>query len=164
MYRYYSLSLLWLLFNEDFMTAFEWDDSFSIGVRKVDQHNQHLFELLGSLHKGLTEHSDIEIIKDGFEDLADYIVYHFACEEIWMMHTNYSSVTEHMEQHNQLRLMFFDTYNQFKHGNILGAIEICSLIKMVIAHIKKCDTSYGCFANAELSTKNNDQNVSCQAT
>jgi hemerythrin-like metal-binding protein len=146
------------------MAALEWNDSFSIGVLKVDQHNQHLFELLSSLHKGLTEHSDARIIKHGFEDLSDYIIYHFACEEIWMVRSKFSLVTEHSEQHNRLRLMFFDTYNQFKHGNISGAIAISSLIKLVIAHIEKCDTSYGCFANGKLSTKNNDQKASCQAT
>jgi hemerythrin len=128
---------------EDYMTAFDWDDSFSVGVRQVDQHNQHLFNLLRKLYKALIEDSDPIRTKLEFSELSEYIVFNFACEEIWMTKTKYSIITGHQEQHMQLRLMFLDIYKHFQHNYISIATMLPRLMLLVVAHIQKSDATYG---------------------
>lgn len=135
------------------MTALEWDDSFSVGIRKVDLHNQYLFKLLSGLHNGLIKQSEARVIKSGFTELSDYLVYHFACEEIWMIHSNYSPTAEHYEEHKQLKLMLADVCNSFMKYNSSVEVKLSSLIKLFATHIKTSDICYGRYENDKVSKK-----------
>ena len=133
------------------MTAFEWDDSFLVGVRQVDQHNEYLFKLIGSLYKRLIEHSDLQTTKSEFHELSDYIIFHFASEEIWMVRSKYCIITGHQEQHNQLRLLLLNIHSLFQNGDVSVVTMLQSLIKSVTAHIKKSDASYGHYVHDKIS-------------
>jgi hemerythrin len=135
------------------MSAFEWDDSFSVGVLQVDQHNKNLLKLFCDLYRGLIEQSDMRRTKFQFEELSDYIVYHFACEEIWMGRTDYRLIPEHREGHKQIKQMLVNIYKTYQHGDISVAKRLSTLANSVIAHIKESDTTYGNFAHDKLSAK-----------
>jgi len=135
------------------MSAFEWDDSFLVGVRQVDQHNKNLLKLFGELYRGLIEQSDTQRSKLQFEELSDYIVYHFACEEIWMGRTEYTLTIEHREGHKQIKQMLVNIYKTYQHGDISVAEMLLALMNSVVAHIKQSDTTYGHFAHDKLSAK-----------
>jgi hemerythrin len=135
------------------MPILKWDDSFSVGVRQIDMHNQYLLALVASLYQGHTKQSKIENTSLAFAELIDFIVYHFACEEIWMDHTKYSFITEHKEEHKKLYQNIVDIHIDFEHENTLALRKLPSLTKSVIAHIKKYDAAYAhSVANNKLSS------------
>lgn len=135
------------------MDVFEWEDSFTVGVRKIDEHNHHLFSLLNNLYKGLIEQSGIQTTRVEFIELSDYIVFHFACEEIWMVQTDYDLITGHKKQHKQLILMIMDIHEHFQNGDTLIGSMLPSLMQLLIAHIQEYDSTYGHFVQDKLSAK-----------
>ena len=143
------------------MSVFEWNDSLSVGVQQIDEHNQHLLKLIHGLYKGLIEQSNMQRTKLEFSELSEYIVFHFACEEMWMNNAKYSIITGHQEQHKQLRLMFMDIYNHSDHGDISIATMLLSLMQFIITHIQKSDATYGHFVYDKLSEKLIVKRVSC---
>ena len=135
------------------MPSFEWDVSFSVGVRQIDKHNQLLFNLLNQLHKDIRGKCDTLDIKLEFEELIDYIVYHFACEEIWMTHTGYGLIHDHQQEHMCIKQKFLNLYRGFQDGNMSIFNAFPSLFKLLIAHIQNSDTTYGYFASDKLTSK-----------
>lgn len=146
------------------MAAFDWDDSFSVGVRQVDQHNQHLFNLLRNINKELIEDTYSLRTKIDFYELSEYIVFHFASEEIWMTKSKYSIITVHQEQHKQLILVFLDIYKHFQDGDISISTMLPRLMLLVVAHIQKGDATYGHFVHDELSMKSIAKSTSSNYT
>ena len=135
------------------MPSFEWDVRFSVGVRQIDQHNQNLFNLLNLLHKDLHNKSDTLEIKCKFEELLDYVIYHFACEEIWMTHTGYSLIHDQEQEHIHIKQIIINIYQEYQKSDLSILKKFPSLFRLIISHIQKLDTTYGHFANDKLSSK-----------
>ena len=135
------------------MPFFEWDVRFSVGVRQIDKHNRYLFNLLNRLNKDIHGRSDTVDIKLEFEELLEYVVYHFACEGIWMTHTGYELIHEHQQEHMHIEQRILKIYQYFQNGNISILTIFPSLSKLIIAHIQKSDTEYGHFASDKLASK-----------
>ena len=135
------------------MPSFEWDDRFSVGVLQIDRHNQYLLNLLIQLINDINDKSDTMDIKVEFEDILDYIVYHFACEEIWMTHTGYGLIHDHQQEHMCIKQKFLNIYQGFQNGNISILNMFTTLSKLIIAHIQDSDTTYGYFASDKLTSK-----------
>ena len=135
------------------MPSFEWDFRFSVGVRQIDKHNQLLFNLLHQLSKNIRNRADTLDIKLKFEELLEYIVYHFACEKIWMTHTGYGLIHEHQQEHMRIKQRILEIYQGFQNGNIPILNTFPSLSKLIIAHIQNSDTTYGYFVSDKLTSK-----------
>lgn len=135
------------------MTIYDWDDSFSAGIRQIDQHNQRLFALLKRLRKTVARHQVIPAINSELNDSLDYLVYHFACEEIWMIHTGYQFIVEHEKAHVQLRLKLTDVIKEIKNGSPLVSRVLPIQVKSLIVHIKQYDIPFGHFAIDRLSKR-----------
>jgi hemerythrin len=135
--------------SEDCMTIIGWDNSFSVGVRKIDQHNQLLLELINNLYIELVKHPQKEQTKLDFHHLLDYIFFHFACEEIWMHQTKDKFVTynhnQHQVEHKQLCQRLLEIHAAYQYNHIIGRRQIPLLAKSILAHIKLHDSAYAHF-------------------
>lgn len=106
----------------------------NLDSNRIDQHNQLLFEQVRSLENALSSCSDIHQLKSKFLDALDYLVFHFACEEIWMDRTPYGAINEHKSEHVRLRQALFDIHAYFLSGETSPPVM---MLQSVIAAIDK---------------------------
>lgn len=59
------------------MQALVWEDRFSVGIKKFDQHHKILFEMINSLIFANENNSDSDIVKNTLEQLRSYTIFHF---------------------------------------------------------------------------------------
>lgn len=69
---------------------FPWSDNFNTGLAEVDQQHRKLAELLNRIASQVASGANVQVLGEIFDELADYAIYHFECEEaIW--HTYFAS-------------------------------------------------------------------------
>jgi len=127
------------------MATIKWRKNLSVGIMRIDLHNQHLLRLLHGLHEALRKGCDKADLKFDFAELVDYSVFHFACEEIWMSRTHYRQVMEHEEDHKRIILRLCKLYKDLQNGCDLTLRELSTLITLLIIHFKEFDASFGRF-------------------
>jgi hemerythrin-like metal-binding protein len=133
------------------MMPFQWDNSLLVKVPKIDRHNHHLFELLKSLAGTIIDRDDSQSCD--IERVFNYVVFHYACEEIWMKHTKYLSVSEHTHEHSLLMIKFTHLYEGFNKHTDSALTDLFSLHPLIMNHILKYDIEYGNFVNDNLPVK-----------
>lgn len=136
------------------MTDFEWNDSYIVGVKGIDKHNQYLLESMIVIYSELSQMKETKNHNLEFLNLSRYIDFHFACEEVWMNHSRYEFVSDHSEQHREITRTFVDIYNRFQEDKISVVTILSFLIETIITHIQTSDVGYGHFVNGKLSAAN----------
>jgi hemerythrin-like metal-binding protein len=127
------------------MANFGWDESCSVGVTQIDNLNRHLLELFSGLHDCFTEGRDICEMRIKFEDLSNYFIFHFACEEIWMSRANYKQANQHHKDHEHLCKRLSNIHQNFQDGELYILSILPSFVASLTIHIKKSDTCFGRF-------------------
>ena len=86
------------------MEKIEWSNDFSVGIRRIDEQHQRLFQIferLVEIVEGATTSKDVANVLD---ELVEYAQYHFAAEESLMLEYGYPGYKEHNMEH----LKFFE--------------------------------------------------------
>ncbi|MCM1113595.1 MAG: hypothetical protein NC399_10120 [Muribaculum sp.] len=82
----------------------EWNDRFNIGVDEVDRAHRRLFSIVGKIVRLNEEESQRKwVCQEGIKFFKAYAVKHFASEELYMKHTNYSGYEMHKRLHDNMR-------------------------------------------------------------
>ncbi len=125
------------------MPRYEWSDTFLLGVKALDEHHEHLFDLMNKsydLFENRAPTAKIEMILD---ELFDYAHYHFAAEEIWLREHSYLKLDEHIDEHDRFRRRVTDFQKEFHEGKASPKIELFSFISdWLIDHIRVTDFEY----------------------
>lgn len=82
---------------------FPWEDNFNTGLAEVDSQHYRLVELLNKLANHVAFNNGEPILDRVFDDLAQYALYHFECEEaIWLQYLGGSQAeVQHRETHTR---------------------------------------------------------------
>ncbi|KIL99985.1 Hemerythrin [Paramagnetospirillum magnetotacticum MS-1] len=82
----------------------EWTESLSVGVPKLDEHHRHLFHLLdridGLAEAGLAQ----DDVRSVFDELNNYIAYHFSEEEAMMERAGFPFLDLHRHSHQTIAM------------------------------------------------------------
>ena len=78
------------------MALLEWQDSYSVGVDKLDSDHKRLFEIINRVDAAEKAGKSVQWV---LEELRSYTEYHFKAEEERMKAANYPEIEEHMRQH-----------------------------------------------------------------
>jgi len=84
------------------MLITEWDGTYSIGIKELDDHHQHLFKLINRAFDSYNRGVGDDAVKKLLDELQEYAAYHFSAEEIWMGEVAYPKVEEHYKLHQVL--------------------------------------------------------------
>mgnify|MGYP000095722041 CR=1 FL=1 len=120
-----------------------WNDNFDTGLPIIDQQHQQLVLLINSLAEHLSSHAEQAILTKVFDQLADYVAYHFETEEkVWHQFLSADDLeVEHKRNHEQ----FITQVQQLKHSEIdLSSNEAIErilrfLIQWLVFHILEND-------------------------
>lgn len=122
-----------------------WNNSFLFNIPEIDEQHKTLFDVydkLLSLNGNYSEKNSIEI-KKIFQELYDYIKYHFQTEEALLEKIGWGKIEEHKKEH-QLFIkklkecsMAYEYQNAALVGNMVSFVK-----KWLVTHILHSDAEY----------------------
>jgi hemerythrin-like metal-binding protein len=85
------------------MPLTEWNDSYELGIKELDDHHRQLVELLNKAYNQILYSTDKDDIHPILQELIKYSDYHFAAEEQMMRDIGYKGVKSHITKHNNFK-------------------------------------------------------------
>lgn len=133
----------------------EWKESYSIGVKEVDEQHKHLFELTQSLFDLLMKHPDDYVtgIRPILKELAEYTNYHFKCEENdYFCKYDYPSSDLHIMQHNNFINLVTKRIEDLPTTSLKDGVSLYAyLTKWLLSHIALADRAWAAFVLPKLA-------------
>ncbi len=136
------------------MTNLDWNESFSVNIKKFDRQHSLLFEYvskLGNLAMSKDE-NDRKIIGQTLSKMVAYITSHFIDEEVEMYHHQYPDFDKHKEAHDRFlsKARNFIVFFQVDKGSILLNCEIVAfLTEWFTDHLKDMDMDCARYLNSK---------------
>ncbi len=82
------------------MPLYEWSESMSVGVPRLDSDHKAIIDLINRLHESLRSGSGAADLGEIFDKLIDHIESHFAREEQVMEACGYPGLEDHRAAHD----------------------------------------------------------------
>ena len=132
------------------MALFEWNDSFSVKVKLLDDDHKRLIALVNELHDGILAGHSKEALGPVLDKLVHYTKSHFAHEEEYFDRTHYPQAAEHRKEHHDLLQKAADLQQRYKGGaTSMLSLETMSFLKNWLTHhISGSDKAYSSHLNA----------------
>jgi hemerythrin-like metal-binding protein len=136
------------------MSTINCDDTSSFGAQQIDQTHQHLLELLNALYTSISN-APQQAYQGQLDDLIDYAIYHFICEEYWMNKNMYPYHWDHRREHEAFFHRVAEISKALGEGNnLLTLHKLSFLIHWLNDHKFDSDAKYGSFlANKSIIPK-----------
>jgi len=81
------------------MPFLEWNDTYNIGVKEIDNQHRGLFDLIDKLFNSRLYEPDGKYFFLTLNKFVEYAQLHFATEERYMQEAQYSKFAEHQREH-----------------------------------------------------------------
>ncbi len=121
---------------------FEWQDSYSVGVRKFDDAHKKLLGITNNFVNACMDNMPLEDLTDLLTDLIRYTHYHFRDEEDLMKETGYTLFNKHRAQHDDLFDQVLKFTDDFFHMRIEKPKITEFMMSWLLAHILEEDMKY----------------------
>lgn len=126
------------------MSNIIWKESFSIGIRVIDDQHRRLMEIINELYDAQRIGTSQFIMNGVINRLEDYTIYHFKLEEEMQSLNLYPNFNQHIEEHQE----FIGKLSKFKQdsirNNLLLSIKTIDFLKdWTINHILGSDREFG---------------------
>lgn len=132
------------------MAYIEWDEAYSVSVKKMDDQHKKLFTLIDEFYNAIAQKRTKEATENLLHGLLDYTRYHFGDEEKLMLQNNYAGYKEQKAQHDYFISTVRDYQKRIHEGKMLLSVEITSFLKdWLVKHIQAKDRQYGPFLNTK---------------
>ncbi|OUJ18287.1 Hemerythrin [Methanonatronarchaeum thermophilum] len=136
------------------MGLVEWDSSYSVGIKEIDEQHKKLFSLFNELHGAMRKGRGSDKMSKILMEMKDYTEYHFSSEEELMEKYDYpeDDLKEQIDNHEE----FVEKLNEFiedhNKGKLTVSVEVLNFLTGWLKnHIKSVDTKMrGFFENKEL--------------
>ncbi|HBG06424.1 MAG: hemerythrin [Geobacteraceae bacterium GWC2_58_44] len=123
------------------MPIIEWNVSYLLGIHEIDQHHEHLVQLINKAYDQFRCGADIE--PSFVDELVDYAGMHFACEEGWMTESSYPKFVEHKEEHKLFNCRILELQNKSKTSSGISVELLWFLCNWVTHHMRETDAEFG---------------------
>ena len=127
-------------------TVVQWQPSYSVGIKLVDDQHQELIKLTNQLFASCmagreqSRNAFLEIIHKAI----DYVGYHFSTEEKVMERVNYPDLMAHKKEHSTFVREVFNKVEEFKAGKVLAPLTFVYFLRdWVLHHIAVNDKKMG---------------------
>ena len=122
-----------------------WNDSYSVGVRQLDEHHKRLFSIINEACDACARgnYKAFPLILD---ELLDYVLYHFEAEEKYMIAIKYPELEAHQIEHQQFAEKLIGYHRMVQENNQLFSIKLIDLTHYIYKwwceHILKKDMQF----------------------
>lgn len=130
------------------MRKIEWKDTYSVGVKKMDEQHKEIVDYLNKMFEIIDQHSQLDQVKELFAKLDDYAQVHFTTEEGLLSKNKYHDLKSHQEEHQ----IYIEKINTFRERLVSTDEHVSEDILGFLAdwwmgHIQGCDKEYTRFLN-----------------
>jgi len=124
------------------------DETFSVGVRKLDEQHQKLIDLINTLSEMKDETVDLETALGFLTQMTEYADYHFSEEEQFMLAHHYKDYAVHKMAHNTFKKKTSDLLTTAKTSKQIQITGIAAYLRnWLVNHILTTDMDYKDFFN-----------------
>jgi hemerythrin len=134
------------------MTIFLWHDDYAIGNATIDAQHRKIIDIINLLHSLLNEATPADAAigaNEVFDQLAQYVMTHFAYEEQLMTDAGYpvEKVIEHKRQHDKLLAAVQQVVDAYHAGDTEVLAELLPYLygDWLIEHICHSDREYASY-------------------
>ena len=129
--------------QEDKKMKFFWDETYSVGVQKMDKQHQKLFEIINEYYDALEQRHSPKVLMELLVKLKDFAHWHFNEEEKYFRLFNYEDGVIHIMAHSRLIDKIFEYIDKIKSGVSVADEEIVTFLETWLTnHIKGTDKQY----------------------
>ena len=133
-------------FGEGDIDSLIWKERFSIGVDKIDEQHQQLFEQVNKLISMTQQNKSLTKIKEVLDFLAEYTINHFETEEKIQQQYDYPDYEKHKKIHEDFVAQVKEAKSKVEAGE-MGSADLVKLNKIVsrwlVNHVKGIDQELG---------------------
>ena len=134
------------------MPIVEWSANYELGIEQFDDHHKHLVELINLAFESFTGEASRDELGALFDELLDYVTYHFTAEESWMQEHNYPEFQKHRDEHDHFCRRVIEIQKDFRKGMANITLEILQfLMNWLTDHILGSDADYARFSKGKPS-------------
>jgi hemerythrin len=140
----------------------EWSDSYSIGIKIIDDQHKGLLDFVNDLfnHSTGNERDELAYFKKVIHQAVQYIKEHFATEEKMMIATKFPGYREHKKTHDEFTLTVVKSVQDFESGKRLVLVKFAYFLKdWVLTHIAVMDVKYAAYFK-KIATRKADGKLS----
>jgi hemerythrin len=132
------------------MPQFNWDNSYSVKVKRFDGDHQQLFRILNELCAAMAAGQGQTVIQRVLQQLLQYTEKHFSAEEAVMKSTGYPQFQAQVDQHRKFTAKIKEISDKCKAGSLGLTVEVFDfLTDWLKQHIVGMDKQYSEFLNAK---------------
>ena len=126
------------------MSLLAWNDSYSVGMKTIDQQHSGLFTIVNELHAAMLKGQAKSVVGPLLDKLVKYTVQHFAYEERMMEAAKYPGLSVHRMHHADLTRQVGEFMTRYKRGDGTLNIELLHFLRdWLTKHIQQEDKEYG---------------------
>ena len=134
------------------MALMTWDNTYSVGIKSLDDQHAGLFDSLNELHAAMLKGQAKSVIGPLLEDLLAYTRSHFSAEELMLARARYPDLAAHRLKHQNLTSQVAEYAERYKRGEAAISVHLIQFLRDWLAeHILREDRAYsGWLAQASL--------------
>ncbi len=130
------------------MALFEWNDSYSVNVKKIDLEHLKLVEMINDLYRALLSSEPPDILDNILNRMVEYAAVHFENEEALMERHGYPLLGVHKKEHETFVEKLIEYLKKRKNGELTLSVAIPRFLKeWLIGHIAGSDKECARFLN-----------------
>jgi hemerythrin-like metal-binding protein len=130
------------------MAFIEWNDSYSVGVKVLDDQHQSLFKMVNELHAAMMRQERKSVTVTLLGNLLKCSQEHFDTEERMMEAAQYPGLAQHRAYHHELTKKAQDFMARIQHGESGLTVHLLSFFgEWINTHIHQEDKAYGPYIN-----------------
>jgi hemerythrin-like metal-binding protein len=121
----------------------KWMDEYSVGVKDLDAHHQHIISILNKLFAAIGQGNNQRAVIETLHELRDYASYHFQAEEVLMHKHNYPGTDHHMQEHEEFRNKLQRIQDLAKKNDDFSGLELMEFLSSWLTnHVLTEDMKY----------------------
>jgi hemerythrin len=132
------------------MAYIEWNDSYSIGVKDMDDQHKKLIDLINQLHDAMKTGQASKEAGAILKGLVDYTHYHFTAEEKYLEKETYPGLLNQQKMHKVFIAQIEQYQIDLNNKSLTIGVKMSQFLKdWLMTHIINEDKKYGQFMNAK---------------
>jgi hemerythrin len=122
----------------------EWSEELSVNVPQMDEQHRHLIDILNGFYEAVERGEREEGIKQLFQGVEEYTIFHFNAEEQFMADIGYPELEAHRKTHQSLVEQLHSARERYEKGDQKAVRELVAFVlSWLYTHIAKTDKKYG---------------------
>ncbi len=133
------------------MAILTWDDSYSVGVERIDNEHKMLIGMVNKAYDAADAKDDEAVLSDLINDMIEYATEHFSTESDLMKQYKYPDMEEHLLEHSNFtaKAVISGTAEPSDEWRVNPVKIFQFLADWFKVHVQETDKKLGAFLNEQ---------------